>query len=435
MVTTTLGEAQSRIDARPVRPTSSKTAWDRALALRDQIAASVRATLEREGLEAAVFASQNGDYPPWVRLEAWLPGGADPASRERVSLDFIIDAKPYHEHNTVISASLTRGRTKIAVTERPDFPARCIPEWVAYALDRGPKPGNYRPTLDAFINALTAAIPFVHGPHYNPVRSEYRTSFTGAMALGLASILLLSVGFSMAGSPSGYEPVIGLLMLLAGIAGLIATMLIVRFRRRAVAVTPQSELPPRHLVLVDSWHAVVAELGRDFAYVKRRLINVITEDLGFGVAAQTETYTHRTPNGYEQRERLVVAKEQGMVHVHIYQFGHDVFVGWHSYINWAQWAETSPVSVKIREREEVEFRDLRPNIYVPSQFDLIDLSSLSEFVHRRIEREVKAMLKEKAIDQEIDFKVIRGDRDRALDEGRHGTAERKRGGWSYRPSA
>ena len=435
MATTTVGESRGRIDARPVRPTSSKTPWDRALAQRDQIAASVRGTLEQEGLEAAVFVSPNGEFPPWVRLEAWLPG-ADPASRERAELDFIIDAKPYHEHDTVISAKLSRGRTKIAVRERPSFPTRYVAEWVAYALDRGPKPGNYTPKLDAFLRFITSMIPFLPGPHDNRLRTEYRTRFSGAMALGLASILLLVMGFPLVAEHRGSEPpVAGLAMLLAGVLGLIVVILIVRFRKQAVAVTPQSQLPPRNLGLVDSWHAVVAELGRDFAGVRRRLINAITEDVGLGVSAQTETYTQRAPNGYEQRERLVITKDQGMVHVHIYQFGHDVFVGWHAYLNWAQWGETNPVSVKIRERQAVEFRDLRPALYIPSQFDLIDLSSLSEFVHRRIEREVKAMLKEKAIDQEIDFKVIRGDRDRALDEERHKDDGKKKGGWTYKASA
>ena len=160
----------------------------------------------------------------------------------------------------------------------------------------------------------------------------------------------------------------------------------------------------------------------------------VAEDASPGIACQTETYTHRAPNGYEQRERLVIARDQGMVHVHIYQFGHDLFVGWYAYVNWAQWAETKAVAVKIHGGQEVEYRDLRPAIYVPSQFDLIDLSSLSEFVHRRLERELKALMKEKAIDQEIDFKVIRGDRDRALDQERHASDEKKSGGaaWSYR---
>jgi hypothetical protein len=441
MSTTTVDESIARIDARPVRPTSHDTSWDRALAIRDQFAAEVRAALEREKLDAAVFVSANGVYPPWVRLEAWLPGksssATSAASRERADLSFVIDVTPYHEHDVVIAATLNRGRTNISVNGRPDFPARYVAEWVNFALDRGPKPGNYTPKTDALMGVITSLLPFIPSSHRNRVLREYRTRFTGAKALGLLSVIFI-VGGGLGVSASLHArnpPVLSFLAIIIGIAGLIATALIVRWRKRVISVIPQSELAPRNLGLVDSWHAVVAELGRDFANVRQRLVSSITEEANHGVICQSETYTHRAPNGYEQRERLVVTREQGMIHVHIYQFGHDLFVGWYAYLNWAQWGETKPVAVKVRDGQEVEFRDLRPSTYVPNQFDLIDLSSLSEFVHRRLEREIKALMKEKDIDQEIDFKVIRGDRDRALDEGRHTDDQKKGSGaaaWSYR---
>ena len=431
-----------RIDARPVRPTSNETAWDKALALRDQFAAEVRGALDREKLDAAVFISANGSYPPWVKLEAWLPGkptsALAAASRERAELTFVIDAKPYHEHDVVISADLTRGKTKISVKERPDFASSYVAEWVSYALGRGKKPSNYTPKMDALKRFIASLLPFLRSPHRNRLMREYRSRFTGAMVLGVLSGIVLYGGVQgvIASLNDRDPPLLAFLLILLGIAGLVITALIVRYRKRAVSVTPQSELPPRNLGLVDSWHAVVAELGRDFPSVRRRLIAAVTDDASPGVTCESETYTHRAPNGYEQRERLVVTRDQGMVHVHVYQFGHDLFVGWYAYLNWAQWGETKPVGVKVRDGREVEFRDLRPAVYIPNQFDLIDLSSLSEFVHRRLEREIKGMMKEKDIDQEIDFKVIRGDRDNALDEGRH-TADQKKGGgksaaWSYR---
>lgn len=440
MMAMIVGDASSRIDARPMRPISNETSWDQAVALRDQFATEVRSALEREKLDAAVFISPNGVYPPWVKLEAWLPGKPEPAilagSRERVELLFVIDVKPYHEHAIVVSADVARGRTKVGVKERPDFPSPSVAEWVNYALDRGPKPSNYTPKMDALMGFISSLLPFIPAPHRNRLVREYRTRFTRAMALGLLSVVLIVAGgLGVAASLNQRDPpILFFLIILIGIAGLIVTAWMVRRRKRAVSVTPQSKLAPRNLGLVDSWHAVVTDLGRDFARVRQRLIGAITEDSSHGVTCQGETYTHRAPNGYEQRERLVVAREQGMVHVHIYQFGHDLFVGWYAYLNWAQWGETNPVAVKIREGQEVEFRDLRPSTYVPNQFDLIDLSSLSEFVHRRLEREIKAMMKDRDIEQEIDFKIIRGDRDNALDEGRHKADEKKGSGgaWSYR---
>ena len=78
-------------------------------------------------------------------------------------------------------------------------------------------------------------------------------------------------------------------------------------------------------------------------------------------------------------------------------------MGWDAFLNWAKWQETDAVARKIKGRSETEYRQLAKGTYIPNQFDLIDLDSLSELVHRRLERELKAILKEKAIDQEIDL--------------------------------
>jgi len=222
-----------------------------------------------------------------------------------------------------------------------------------------------------------------------------------------------------------------MLLILLGIAGLIWAWFFRRRRAHAVFVIEQPVPTPRNVGLVDSWHVVVAELGRDYDAIKERLVRSITAEQALDISCQSEMYGYRTPNGYEERERLVVSKGQSIVHVHIYRFTDDVFVGWHAYLNWAQWGETPAVSRKVERGQMVEFRELRRGYYVPNQFDLIDLNSLSELVHRRLERELKAILKEKEIDQEIDFRIIRGDRDAALDKSRHGEQDSSRRSWRY----
>jgi uncharacterized membrane protein YccF (DUF307 family)/uncharacterized membrane protein HdeD (DUF308 family) len=130
---------------------------------------------------------------------------------------------------------------------------------------------------------------------------------------------------------------------------------------------------------------------------------------------RSETYGYRTPNGYEERERVVVSHGQGQVHVHIQALGDNLFVGWQALLNWAQWTETSPVTTVGFGRRSIAFRELKPSWYYPNEFDLIDLNSMSGVVHSVIEREAKALLTEHTIDHEIDFEVIRGDRENALD--------------------
>ena len=417
--------ASAALDARPIRPTAADTVWDRAVAYRDELAQEMRATLDGDRVDALVFASSAGNYPPWVKLEAWLPG---PGGQERSELEIIVDTMAYRQHPLVVTARLTRGGRKIAAEKRPRFTKEHARSWTRYACRRERKPLGYSPTRDACVGLAATFLPFIPRPHRNRVAREHRNLVRLAPLAGLLALVLFFAGF-VAVQING---LLGLGLILVGGLGLGLVTLVNRRRQHVVFVTPQPVSPPTNLGLVDSWHTVIADLGRDYAEVKGRLIETLKqEEIVGGLTCRLETYGYRTPNGFEERERLVVSKGQGVVHVHIYSFGEDVFIGWHAYLNWAKWDETTPVSTKIVRREAIEYRELRRGFYIPSQFDLIDLNSLSELVHRRLQREIKAILKEKAIDQDIDFKIIRGDRDAALDQARHGE-KKSGGGWRYK---
>jgi hypothetical protein len=417
-----MAAASEKIDVRPILAASGGAPWQSAVGVRDRFAEAIRTTLAREGVRALVLVSEDGNYPPWVRMESWLPSeGTDGGGSRRAELQVVIDAKPYHEHRLTYSAKLTRGDKTLSFSEWPDFSAADLHEWVRYGLGRGPKPSNYRPLKDALAAAALSFIPFVHGPHHNAVEKAFRSSFTLAQGLGWGSVVLLFLAGQSAAAESDASLGIALFLAFLAIAGFVAAGAISAGRAHLVVVParPESAAPPNSLALVDSWHGIVAGVGDLYPQIKERVGAQFDGADRFGIACRWDTSTYRTPNGYDQRERLIVTKGQGVVHVHVHPFGDDVFVGWQAYLNWAKWAETAPVSAKVEDSNVVEFRDLRPGGYVPNQFDLIDLNSLSEFVHRRLERVVKQILKERDIDQEIDFEIIRGDRDRALDRKRH----------------
>ena len=63
---------------------------------------------------------------------------------------------------------------------------------------------------------------------------------------------------------------------------------------------------------------------------------------------------------------------------------------------------------------------------MPNEYDLIDLNSLIEIVHRCVTDVLKAMMEEYKIDQEVDFNIIRGDRDNALDRDRYDRRQKQR---------
>ena len=421
----------SRIDARPIRPTSTDTAWDRTIARRDELASSVRRTLEQEKLQALVLTSSDGNYPPWVKLEAWLPptkGGRPGSARERAELVLVVDAKPFRKQDFTVSAHAVRGNRRIDATNRTRFSAKDAADWTRYALGRAGKPSNYHPVLDLLRALIARLLPIIPQPHRNPVGRPFKNflGLSGIGVLALASIAAILVGILVSRDLSLRQ-----ILLLAplGVLGLVAAAILERRRAHSIYLTPQPPVPPSNPGHVDSWHVALSELGRDYDAIKQRLVQRLMEERSAGLDIRAERYGYRTPNGYEERERLVVFKGQGLVHVHIYPFGEDLFVGWNAYLNWAKWDETAAVSSRANVGETVEFRGLQAGFYVPNQFDLIDLSTLSELVHRRVERELKAILKERAIDQEIDFRIIRGDRDSALDRSKREKSANPSGGW------
>ncbi len=424
----------TRIDAMPVRATGDDTAWNAAIARRGEIAETMRAVLAEAGVAALVFNSVDGIYPPWVRLEAWLPGGGAVmrgSSRERVAMDVTVDVLPYHRHTLVTTVKLVRGRRAKTIVKRPGLTMPDIREWTLHAVRRGPAPRSHAPVRDA----LLALIPFVR-PHHNPVRREFRRNawitwprlLVGAgVAWLVATVMAAAVDQDRYGDPGPMAQLLSqmtplVLIVLAAAAGAVAAR-----RRRAIAVIDQPTRAPRNLVLVDSWHAVVAGLGRSEIGAVGRLQACIEQEADAELLCEHEVYGTRTPNGFEERERLVVTKGQAVVHVHLTPFHEDLFVGWNAFLNWAKWDETQALARRVDQGQLTEFRSLRQGLYVPNQFDLIDLNSLGEFVHRRLVVELKALLREQEIDQEIDFRVIRGDRESALDEKRHAPKEGARG--------
>src|SRR5690606_31142932 len=99
-------------------------------------------------------------------------------------------------------------------------------------------------------------------------------------------------------------------------------------------------------------------------------------------------------------------------------FSEDAFVGWESFLNWCKWAEGDVVSKTVQDGREVTYKSLQVGVHIPSDFDLIEADVLAETTHRAIVDEIKDFLKEQEIEADLDFKIIRGDRGRALTEGK-----------------
>lgn len=423
-------------DYRPFHRTSQETVWSNAFQMRDACYEAIVQELEAKHLKALVVKSENGQYPPFIRLEAWKPLDgrvrSDTDSRIRSDMELQFKAMPYHEHTVVTTARARVANRSIAMADRPRFSVNDAVEWAFYTVGAQGKPRNYRPVADFFSNMFLSLIPFARTLHSNRIERRFRDSFRISLprVLGVIGLLLAVTGFMMMQTAPYYatgQITFGLFLIVLAVPLIIAAFIIHKRRKMAVSVSDRPIIPPRYLLMLDSWHAVIPDLGPVAGEIKSKIRKKLSGLDAAGITSEIERYGFRTPNGFDERDRIVVSKGQGVAHIHVYNFGKDLFVGWDSYANWAQWQETPAISVRHGAGATTEYRGLQAGVYIPNQFDLIDLNSLTELVHRDITRIVKAAMEEHKIDQEIDFSIIRGDREAALDREKYDRRTKQEG--------
>lgn len=409
-------------DARPALPISTDSLWDKAAEQRDRIAALIDEALSKENVVGWTRKSKPGEYPLYVAVDSWMPVAETQISTtfDRTFLKFEISVDPYREHPLIYKAELKRHGREFSAQHHELVDAE-VAELARYLVNGGDKPAFFCSRVPLLLRIIGVFIPFVGTPPKNKLIEEARPTYlTGAGVLGWGGALTLAwFGFqfydswtSLAGEPSqsGWGMLLGLCAI--GAAGYITHK-----RPRCVTVPKQSRRAPRREFRVDSWHVSVPGAGQEFEAFRDRLYNaVLAHDPS--VTSQRELHQHFTPRGIDERERLVLTRGQATLHLHIYPFTDHAFVGWETCLNWFRWAEGGAVSTNVREGRAVTYNSLDVGVHVPTDYDLIEADVLTETTHRRLVDEIKAFLKERQIEADLDFKIIRGDRARALREGK-----------------
>ena len=99
-------------------------------------------------------------------------------------------------------------------------------------------------------------------------------------------------------------------------------------------------------------------------------------------------------------------------------------MGWDAHINCGVWREKELRSgIEATTGKPCDVRTIESAWHPPSEYDVTDTNSLIEWVHAAVVRVVKRMMDEHQIDQEIDFDILRGDRQDMV--GRSDPTEKK----------
>jgi hypothetical protein len=413
----------SLIDARPRLPAANNSLWDNATRERDRIAEILDQTIRSMGLLVWVRKSKPGEYPLYVFVDNWRPVNetAEFHTTERSSLKIAIQVEPYKEKPLVYTVELRRQRKNLQ-SSYWEIDQQELQEMARYLVKGGLKPRFFKSRVLRFFEAIFPPLKFAF-PKNCLIKVARPTRFTISNILifgGLiGAAIFLTMGVQATNEFNGNAPVHFLLT--SAFVVLLGIGIYLAYRRPILyAVPTQSVRTPRHEFLVDSWHVSVPEGGSDFTAFESRLATAIASiaSVDSSIELQKEKHQHLSPRGFEERDRYVLTKNQTNVHVHIYSFGRDAFVGWDGYLNFAKWSESIPISQNVKNGAKIAYRSLVTGVHIPSEFDLIEFNCLTELIHRALVREIKLFLKEKQIETDLDFQIIRGDRERAMQAGK-----------------
>ncbi len=388
-----------RLDVLPVLERGGSNIWARVERARDQLCELFQRVSDELGYEALVIKSGPFVQPAWVKLECWLPKNGR-AVTDRRWVTVTIDAKEFHRYELEYTVELhDRGWSK---TYRGvfQFDAELAAEVARFCLARGPRP--------RFDTNQTRQRPYELWKPLNKVEA--------------VSIDWLQVGFVASIVVGVFTLALGIGLVFLGLAA--ALFYALKQRRCMVRCSGKPEGEPRTLVRVDSWQAVISGLGDNAPELRQRLIEVLGRSPITNAHVNVERVWYWGLDGKVEREQIAILFRRTIVFCHIYQYDNELYVGWDAHLNAGQWVEkTLATGIEKATGVPTQINTVVPGYQPLSEYDITDVDCLIEWTHTKLVQLVRRMMEERKIDQEIDFSILRGQRQDLTKERREGVGD------------
>jgi hypothetical protein len=389
------GQPSARVDARPILPRTSENIWSQAERERDRLYDLLAHAAFQAGIEPLLLKSPPFVFPLWVKIEFWMP--SQESCTDRAGATIVVEPKPCHAYEFEYGITYAVNGKQKSVKRIQSIGLENIDRLVRFLLRQRTKPVWVR-----FRERGSWAI-WRPKNEINRIRTDYLSVF---------GILLIMAGFSLVSSIQAVDdprmPVLLLGLLLGG--GILALW---RSSHRPLLVhcagKPDGE--PRSLVRVDSWQTVIFGLGDRESFFRSLLLAQLASPPTERFRWHVEKVWYWGLDGKEEREQIVLSLGRGLVYCQIYQYGKDLYIGWDGNVNYGQWVEQQVgKGIDKKTRRLTAIMSVVPGTQAVSEYDLIDLNCLMEWTHAQMVKLAKNFISELKIDQEIDFKILRGDR-------------------------
>jgi hypothetical protein len=378
----------------PVVPRTDTGIINRAEQARDEVYRWMEDYCRQRGIEPRLLKSPPYYPTIWVQCFAWKPEDPARICTDRSYLEVHVKVAPFHRYEILYDVRLSVAQALKTHSSVAEFHRNDLERMMDLAFSGDLKqikknslvrirdfpwqiwrPKNKITVFDEPFIELTSAL-----------------NYLGIIALLLSGVTLFSA--------------------VLGVAFFAAAWMIkdARERRRWQYQNPGKPLQdPRDLRRLDSWQTLVFEIGNEVNSVRQEVLAELRKGGNSGFLVETEKIWYVALDGKEERDQIVARFRRGIAFIQIYAYGQDLFVGWDAHINAGAWAEKE-VARGFQNGRMISLRTIESGYHAYTEYDIFDANCLVEWVHGAMVKVVKKKMAYHKIDQEIDFKIIRGER-------------------------
>jgi hypothetical protein len=425
------------VDVKPLINRNKDNVTDKVEAVRDRIYDYFHQACAAEGVDAVILKSYPFSVPVWVKFQCWIRRTGDEHLTDRSTAILIILPREFHYYDHEINLEIREGQKIKNYRSIVELDPANVKALVHYMLRRtdfnifGFKrvrtrwwelwlPRNEVTRLGKDWLGLSMPLLFIIG-------------FLFLLAIPLIGPLVATIGYGLLGLSTPFLyfissffllmfPIIGILLLLAAVGLTVYTS-----KRRTYFLSPGKPVhEPRRLLRMDSWQTLVRDIGGESQKVKAAVKKELAIGLSEGVQIADEKIWYAGVDGPEEREQIVVTFRRGIGFIHIYSYGKDLYVGWDAHVNAGAWKEKQVADgLEPQTGEYCRVNTIESDWHVPNEYDITDTNCLIEWIHAAVTKVIKTSLAEYKIDQEIDFQILRGERNRVVgSENPEGTKDK-----------
>jgi hypothetical protein len=405
----------SAVIARPFLGRSPDAPFEVIETRRAALQTAFEAELARRGIAGLVIQSAPYASSCWVKVECWMPAEGSKETARRASVTITLLPREFRRFPFEMTVEAQRDGDTRRISHIIELRPADIEQLVSFLT--GPTPrlrkGQFRrcrPEKASVLEWLTLPGNRVTGLKDRWI-ARWRVLWLGGLLAATAAVVL---GVA---NQNGPLLIVGVVIALISIAVRVRHPIV--YHRRGQR--PPQE--PRQLFRFDSWQTVVTGLGNAAQSLREAVLTGLRDGRHTDVAVESERVWHWGLDDKVEREQIVVRFRRALVFVQIHAYGDDLYVDWEGFLNFGVWKEkVLGVGFDTAEGHLVVVHGVEQGWQPFGEYDLSDMNFALEWVHAVIRRELKRLMAERKIDEEIDFRIIREERSQLKDAKPEGAA-------------